>query len=64
MTVDEALLRERLLTRKRESPEQIEQRIARNREFSALMKADDALIHNDTSIEDMLAQFIEIRQSF
>lgn len=63
ITVDETVLRERLQARKRETAEQIDQRIARNREYSALMSADDAMIHNDTSIEDMLAQFAAIREA-
>ena len=61
MTVDEAVLRERLGARKRDTPDQIEQRIAHNREFDALVGADDAVIRSDGAIEDALAQFVAIR---
>ena len=61
MTVDEEVLRERLQLRKRDTPQEIEQRIQRNREFIALMGSDDPRISNDSSIEDCLAQFVEIR---
>lgn len=36
LQVDEAVLRQRLLTRGRETPEQIEQRLARSRSFTAV----------------------------
>jgi ribose 1,5-bisphosphokinase len=62
MTIDESVLRERLLSRKRETPSQIDQRIERNREYSALMGENDALIRNGSSIEDALAQFFAIRE--
>lgn len=63
MTVDERILRERMLARKRETPGQIEERIASNREFNALMGESDAVINNDSSLEDALDQFIAIREA-
>ena len=53
LTVDEAVLRERLLRRGRESVEQIEQRLARNALFGSAATGDEGLwrLDNSTSIE-------------
>ncbi|WP_339462174.1 phosphonate metabolism protein/1,5-bisphosphokinase (PRPP-forming) PhnN [Pseudomonas sp. EA_105y_Pfl2_R69] len=53
LTVEPAVLRERLLRRGRESIEQIEQRLARNAQFDAAAAERDGLhlLDNSTSIE-------------
>ncbi|MFK9084013.1 phosphonate metabolism protein/1,5-bisphosphokinase (PRPP-forming) PhnN [Pseudomonas neuropathica] len=54
LTVDEAVLRQRLLARGRESVAEIDQRLARNARFSEHLLADDPSVHvldNSGSLE-------------
>ena len=45
LTVDQAVLRQRLLERRRESPIEIDQRLARNARFSEQLLAEDPAVH-------------------
>ncbi|VVO88777.1 Ribose 1,5-bisphosphate phosphokinase PhnN [Pseudomonas fluorescens] len=45
LTVDQAVLRQRLLERGRESPIEIDQRLARNARFSEQLLAEDPAVH-------------------
>ena len=60
MTVSEQVLRDRLHQRGRESDDEIEQRIQRNRQLEALKPNDCAFINNDQSIEDTVGQIISL----
>lgn len=62
ITVSEAVLRERLAARGRESAAQVEKRIRRNRELDELYRARYACIQNDGSIADALASFETLRR--
>jgi ribose 1,5-bisphosphokinase len=58
ITVSEQILRERLRQRGRETEEEIELRILRNRELEGLKSNDCVYINNDQSIEDTVGQII------
>ncbi len=60
MTVSEEVLRERLLQRGRESEEQIEQRLQRNKELEKLKPKNSVYINNDQTIEDTISQIIAL----
>ena len=62
ISVPEALLRERLGARGRESAAQVEARIRRNRELEAHHRPRDDVICNDGSIADLLARFQALRR--
>jgi ribose 1,5-bisphosphokinase len=60
ITVSEDILRERLTQRGRETAEEIELRIQRNRELES-MKMDNCIyINNDQSVEDTVGQIIAL----
>lgn len=60
ITVSETVLRERLIKRGRETEEEIEQRILKNREMESLKMSDCVFINNDQSIEDTVSQIIAL----
>jgi ribose 1,5-bisphosphokinase len=60
MTVDEEILRQRLRQRGRETDDQIEHRIKRNRELESLKTNDCVFINNDQTIEDSVVQILTL----
>lgn len=60
ITVSEDILRKRLAQRGRETDEEIEQRIQRNREMEHLKLKNCTYINNDQSIEDTVGQIIAL----
>lgn len=60
ITVSEDILRERLIQRGRETEEQIEERVLRNRELEQLKTNDCVYINNDQSVEDTVGQIIAL----
>ncbi len=60
MNVSETVLRQRLKERGRESEEQIEKRIQRNREMETLKPNDCVTINNDQTIEDTIGQLLAL----
>jgi ribose 1,5-bisphosphokinase len=61
MTVADGLLRERLAARGRESAEQIEARLRRNRELEDRYRSDYPCIRNDGPLDEALIQFNALR---
>ncbi|MBC8210616.1 MAG: ribose 1,5-bisphosphokinase [Gammaproteobacteria bacterium] len=62
ISVSEQILRQRLISRGRETAEQIEQRILRNRQLESLRPKHCVLINNDQSIEDCVGQIIALTE--
>jgi ribose 1,5-bisphosphokinase len=60
ITVSEDVLRERLIQRGRETEEEIEARVERNRQLEALKMDDCVYINNDQSIEDTVGQIVAL----
>jgi len=60
--VSEQVLRERLISRGRETADQIEQRIQRNRQLESLRPRNCILIYNDQTIEDCVGQIIALTE--
>ena len=60
LTVSEDVMRERLITRGRETSSDIESRIKRNRELSVLKPDDGVFINNDQTIEDTIGQIMAL----
>ena len=61
MRVAEAVLRERLGGRARETAAEIERRLERNRKLERLRRDDWPVITNDGSIDEACRQFFELR---
>jgi len=62
LSVDHAILRQRLLARGRESAEEIESRLARNAQFTDELLADDAallLLDNSGPLEQTVARLLQ-----
>ena len=62
MHVSEDVLRERLLERGRETEEQIETRLLRNRELAHLKPKDGVYIDNDQTVEDTIGQLLSLME--
>ena len=62
MTVSEDVLRDRLIKRGRESEQEIDSRIERNRELDSLKPDDCVYINNDQSVEDTIGQFLALME--
>lgn len=60
ITVSEDILRERLIQRGRESAEEIELRIKRNRELESMKTDNCVYINNDQSVEDTIGQILAL----
>ncbi len=60
ITVSEQILRERLAQRGRETEEEIELRIKRNRELESKKMDNCVYINNDQSVEDTVGQIIAL----
>jgi ribose 1,5-bisphosphokinase len=61
LTVDQAVLRERLLARGRESVEDIDERLARNAQFASALVAEDSrlfLLDNSGPLTGTVARLI------
>jgi ribose 1,5-bisphosphokinase len=62
MHVSEDVLRERLLQRGRESTEEIETRLKRNRELATLKPKDGVYIDNNQTVEDTIGQLLSLME--
>ena len=60
INVNEEVLRQRLTQRGRETEEEIEARIDRNRELESLKSNDCVFINNDQTIEDTVGQILAL----
>jgi ribose 1,5-bisphosphokinase len=62
MQVSEDVLRERLLQRGRETDEDIDIRLQRNRELAHLKPKDGVYIDNNQTIEDSIGQLLSLME--